>query len=174
MATCLLYPYSEVHLTATTINQAKKMVKNKMENELCDKLSPVLKYYKEIGLISFHYGKDEIRVDFDFNGSHIWVDTADENSRGGRSTLLIYEECRLLKRNLIDSVFEPMAHPRQAVFMNLPQYTGVERWIEECKSIYITSARFKSEWFWNKFKVVVSETLMNKKIPYNFLLVIFF
>lgn len=82
MATCLLYPYSEVHLTATTINQAKKMVKNKMENELCDKLSPVLKYYKEIGLISFHYGKDEIRVDFDFNGSHIWVDPADEQSRG--------------------------------------------------------------------------------------------
>lgn len=85
-----------------------------------------------------------------------------------RATLLIYEEARLLKKQIIDSVFEPMSHPRQAVFMNLPQYTGVERWVEECKSIYITSARFKSEWFWNKFKVVVSETFMNKKIPYNF------
>ena len=37
---CLLYPYSEVHLTSSTIPQATKMVKDKMENELCKKLSP--------------------------------------------------------------------------------------------------------------------------------------
>ena len=165
---CLLFPYSEVHLTATTINQAKKMVKNKMEDELCCKLSPILKYYYDIGLIKFHYGKDEIRVDFLMNQSHIWVDPADEQSRGGRATLLIYEECRLLKKGIIDSVFEKMAHPRQAMFMNLPQYAGDKRWIEECQSVYITSARFKSEWFWNTFKTVVQECFANKKIPYNF------
>lgn len=79
----LLFPYSEIHLTAVTINQAKKMVKNKMEDELCGKLSPVLKYMKEQGLIKFHYGKDEIRVDFEaLNGSHIWVDVADDSARG--------------------------------------------------------------------------------------------
>ena len=133
-------PYSEIHITATTINQAKKMVKNKMENELCKKLSPILKYFYENGMIKFSYGKDEIRVDFPFNGSTIWVDPADEQSRGGRSTLNIYEECRLLKKGTIDSVFEKMAHPRQAMFMNDPKYSGDERWIEECQSVYITSA----------------------------------
>ena len=86
----------------------------------------------------------------------------------GRATLLIYEECRLLKKGIIDSVFEKMAHPRQAMFMNLPQYAGDKRWIEECQSVYITSARFKSEWFWNTFKTVVQECFANKKIPYNF------
>lgn len=105
---CLLYPYSEVHLTSSTINQAKKMVSDKIERELCDKLSPVLKYMKENKLITFHYGKDEIRVDF-FNGSKFWVDVADDSARGSRSTLLIYEECRLLKKGIIDSVFEKMA-----------------------------------------------------------------
>lgn len=165
---CLLFPYSEVHLTATTINQAKKMVKNKMEDELCGKLSPILKYYKDKGLITFHYGKDEIRVDFDFNGSHIWVDPADEQARGGRGTLLVYEECRLLKKGIIDAVFEKMAHPRQAIFLTLPEYSNDKRWIEECQSIYITSARFKNEWFWKTFKTVVTECFMNKHIPYNF------
>jgi hypothetical protein len=119
------------------------MVSDKIECELCDKLSPVLKYMKDNGLIKFHYGKDEIRVDFLINGSKLWVDPSDEQSRGGRATLLIYEECRLLKKGIIDSVFEKMAHPRQAMFLSNPKYAGDSRWIEECQSIYITSARFK-------------------------------
>ena len=86
----------------------------------------------------------------------------------GRATLLIYEECRLLKKGIIDSVFEKMAHPRQAIFLTLPEYAGDKRWIEECQSVYITSARFKSEWFWNTFKTVVQECYTNTRIPYNF------
>ena len=86
----------------------------------------------------------------------------------GRATLLIYEECRLLKKGIIDSVFEKMAHPRQAMFLTLPKYSGDSRWIEECQSVYITSARFSSEWFWRSFKNVVTECLTNKRIPYGF------
>ena len=165
---CLLYPYSEVHLTSSTINQAKKMVSDKIEGELCDKLSPVLKYMKDNGLIKFHYGKDEVRVDFEINKSKLWVDPCDDQARGGRATLLIYEECRLLKKGMIDSVFEKMSHPRQAMFLTNPKYAGNPRWVEECQSIYITSARTKSEWFWKLFTTVVGETYNNHKIPYNF------
>lgn len=168
MCKCLLYPYSEVHLTSSTISQATKMVKDKMENELCKKLSPILKYYYEHDLIKFHYGKDEIWIEFVMNGSKMWVDPAADSARGGRATLLIYEECRLLKKGIIDSVFEKMAHPRQAIFLTLPEYAGDKRWIEECQSVYITSARFKSEWFWNTFKTVVQECYTNTRISYNF------
>ena len=168
MCKCLLYPYSEVHLTSSTISQATKMVKDKMENELCKKLSPILKYYYEHDLIKFHYGKDEIWIEFVMNESKMWVDPATDSARGGRATLLIYEECRLLKKGIIDSVFEKMAHPRQAIFLTLPEYAGDKRWIEECQSIYITSARFKSEWFWNTFKTVVQECYTNTRIPYHF------
>lgn len=168
MCKCLLYPYSEVHLTSSTISQATKMVKDKMENELCKKLSPILKYYYEHDLIKFHYGKDEIWIEFVMNGSKMWVDPAADSARGGRATLLIYEECRLLKKGIIDSVFEKMAHPRQAIFLTLPEYAGDKRWIEECQSVYITSARFKSEWFWNTFKTVVQECYINTRISYNF------
>lgn len=164
----LLYPYSEIHLTSMTMNQSKKMVKDKMENELCNKLSPVLKWMKENDLIAFHYGKEEIRIDFNVNGSKMWIDVADDSARGGRSTFSIFEECRLLKKNIVDSVFLPMAHPRQAVFLTNPKYAGDERWLEECKNIYITSARFKNEWFWTTFKKIVTECINNKKIAYNF------
>ena len=164
---CLLYPYSEVHLTSSTIPQATKMVKDKMENELCKKLSPILKYYYQKDLIVFHYG-DEIYIEFKMNGSKLWVDAAADSSRGGRSTLLIYEECRLLKKGIIDSVFEKMAHPRQAMYLTNPIYSSDSRWVEECQSVYITSARFKSEWFWKLFKTVVQECYTNKRIKYNF------
>lgn len=147
MCKCLLFPYTEAHLTSSTINQASKMVKDKMENELCKKLSPVLKYYYDNELILFHYGKEEVYVEFVMNGSKLWVDPCTDSARGGRSTLNIYEECRLMKKTMIDGVFEKMAHPRQAVYLNNPKYAGDRRWVEECQSVYITSARYKSEWF---------------------------
>lgn len=90
-----------------------------------------------------------------------------------RATLLIYEECRLLKKTIIDSVFQKMAHPRQAKFLTLPEYQDedgkpLSRWLEECKSVYITSARFKIEWFWTEFKKVVQQCMISSKHKYNF------
>lgn len=78
----MLFPYSEVHLTSSTIAQATKMVKDKMENELCKKLSPILKYYYDNELIEFHYGKEEVYIEFKFNGSKMWVDPATDSARG--------------------------------------------------------------------------------------------
>lgn len=69
---------------------------------------------------------------------------------------------------MIDSVFEKMAHPRQAIYLTLPQYSGDPRWVEECQSVYITSARYKNEWFWRTFKTVVEECFNNKHTEYNF------
>lgn len=56
------------------------MVQEKMDREACEKLSPVLKYLKDQGKIVFKYG-DQVVVEF-WNGSRIWVDVADDSSRG--------------------------------------------------------------------------------------------
>jgi hypothetical protein len=67
-----------------------------------------------------------------------------------------------------------MAHPRQADYLKVinPEtgelYSKEERWIEECQEVYITSARFKNEWFWTQFKKTVTECYTNKSIEYNF------
>ena len=166
----MLYPYSEVHITSSTIPQAKKLMSEKIEGEICGKLSPILKEYVRRGLLTFKYSKEEIVCEFIPNHSKMWIDPCMDSARGGRATLLIYEECRLLKKGIIDSVFEKMAHPRQAIYyihMN-DDDSEKERWKEECQSVYITSARFTYEWFWRLFKQVVTETFMNKHIPYNF------
>jgi hypothetical protein len=39
---------------------------------------------KDNGLIKFHIGKDEITVDFEINGSKLWVDVADDSARGNK------------------------------------------------------------------------------------------
>ena len=62
-----------------------------------------------------------------------------------RSTWNIYEEARLLKKSLIDSVFEPMGHCRPAKYLLSKEYQ-TPRWLEKARSTYITSARYKFEW----------------------------
>lgn len=172
IAISMIKPYSEVVITATTIEQARRMVKDKMVDEIfAGKVSSeykFLKYLYDKEYIKVIDNDKEIKVEFTFNGSWIKVLPANENSRGSRATLLIYEECRLLKKSIIDSVFQKMSHPRQAVYKNLPEYVSDDRWLEDCQSVFITSARFTSEWFWKYFQMVVNQSFINKNIKYNF------
>lgn len=164
----LLYPYSEVIITASTIAQANVIVEKKIRDELIKKLSPYLLYLYEKEYLVITKSDDGYKISCSLNGSTLEVLPANEGSRGRRATLLIYEECRLLKKGIIDSVFDKMAHPRQAKFIiNNPEYAQDKRWIEECQSIYITSARYKFEWFWRTFKDCVTGYYNDKKTKYN-------
>lgn len=162
-----LYPYSEVVITSSTLPQANKMVEDKIRDELIKKLSPYLLYMYEKEYIIITKADDGYKIVNTLNGSILRVLPCLDSSRGVRATLLIYEECRLLKKGIIDSVFEKMAHPRQAKYLEKPEYASNPRWLEECQSIYITSARFKFEWFWRTFKDCVTGYYVDKKTRYN-------
>ena len=164
---CLLYPHSEVVLTATTIKTAKKMVKEKMEGELCDRFSPVLNWMYKNGLIKFFYNEEEIKVDFVFNGSWIKVLPQVDSSRGERANTLVFEECRLLKKEMVDSVFLPMRHARVPSYRLLPEYENDPRLVERAQIIYLTSTRYKHEWFWNAWKVCVNNFYASTRLVYN-------
>lgn len=163
----LLYPYSEVVITASTIAQANVIVEKKIRDELIKKLSPYLLYLYEKEYLVITKSDDGYKIVCTLNGSTLEVLPCTESSRGRRATLLIYEECRLLKKGMIDSVFEKMAHPRQAKYLDNPKYANNKRWLEECQSIYITSARFKFEWFWRTFKDCVTGYYNDRKTRYN-------
>nr|DAR61636.1 MAG TPA: large terminase [Caudoviricetes sp.] len=150
----MLYPYSEVVITASTIPQANRMAENKIKDELIKKLSPYLLDLFNKEYIVIRRPDDGFVIDNKLNGSSIRILPCQESSRGARATLLVYEECRLLKKSLIDAVFEKMAHPRQAKYLNYTTYGDNPRWQEECQHIYITSARFRYEWFYRAFKTV--------------------
>ena len=154
-----LYPYSEVVITSSTIPQANKLVEKKIRDELIKKLSPYLLYMYEKEYLVITRSDDGYRIDNKLNGSTMVVLPCLDSSRGSRATFLIYEEARLLKKSIIDSVFERMAHPRQAKYLENEIYSSNSRWLEECKHVYITSARYKFEWL--NFKIKITLNLLN-------------
>lgn len=162
-----LYPYSEIVVTSSTVNQANKLVEDKLRDELIKKLSPYLLYMYEHEYIVITKPEDGYRIENKLNGSVMRVMPCLDSSRGPRATFLVYEEARLLKKGMIDSVFEKMAHPRQAKYLTNPEYANNPRWKEECQHIYITSARFKFEWFWNLFKSTFTRHFTDKYIRNN-------
>lgn len=163
----LLYPYSEIIITASTIPQANVLVEKKIRDELIKKLSPYLLHLYEKEYLVITKSDDGYKITCTLNGSTLEVLPALDSSRGRRATFLIYEECRLIKKSMIDSVFSPMAHPRQAKYLSNPVYANDKRWLEECQSIYITSARYKYEYFWNTFKETFTGYFYDKRTHYN-------
>lgn len=163
----LLFPYSEIIITASTIPQANVLVEKKIRDELIKKLSPYLLYLYEKEYLVITKSDDGYKITCTLNGSTLEVLPALDSSRGRRATFLIYEECRLIKKSMIDSVFSPMAHPRQAKYLSNPVYANDKRWLEECQSIYITSARYKYEYFWNTFKETFTGYFYDKRTHYN-------
>lgn len=158
-----LYPYSEVVVTSSTIAQANKMVEDKIRDEIIKKLSDYLLYMYEKEYLVITKPDDGYKIENKLNGSIMRILPCQDSSRGPRATLLVYEECRLLKKGMVDSVFEKMAHPRQAKYMSNPFYGNNPRWKEECQHIYITSARYKFEWFWTLFKKTFTRHFTDRK-----------
>jgi extradiol dioxygenase family protein len=151
-AQCLLKPYTKVVFTANTFGQAQKVLDDKIKPELLGKggYSPVLRYLYDNGYITIR-GEDQSYTVTFFNGSTFKIVPCLDSARGSRATILMFEECRLMKKGMIDSIFENMAQPRQARYMQLPEYCG-EEYQEETQTIYITSNRTKHEWFYTLFK----------------------
>ena len=154
IAECMLRPYSKVVITASTFQQASSLVEEKMERELFAKeaMSPVLYYLFKEGLIKINRKDQQIEVEFPFNHSIMYVVPCQESARRLRATILMFEECRLMTKGKIDSIFENMLQPRTAQYLNRPEYNGKEEYMEEVKSIYITSNRTKNEWFFRLFQ----------------------
>lgn len=158
-----LYPYSEVVVTSSTIAQANKMVEDKIRDEIIKKLSDYLLYMYEKEYLVITKPDDGYKIENKLNGSIMRILPCQDSSRGPKATLLVYEECRLLKKGMVDSVFEKMAHPRQAKYLSNPLYGNNPRWKEECQHIYITSARYKFEWFWTLFKKTFTRHFTDRK-----------
>lgn len=144
-----LYPYSEIVITSSTVPQASKLVEKKMRDELIKKLSPYLLYMYEHEYIVITKSNTSdggsYTIENKLNGSTIKVMPCLDSARGERSTWNIYEESRLLKKTIVDSVFEPMGHARQAKYLLNPKY-NTKRWQESARSTYISSARYSYEW----------------------------
>jgi hypothetical protein len=140
----ILRPRSQIVIAAGTLKQSKLIVSQKIERELMP-LSPNLR--REIAKIRTH--GDEIEVVFK-NNSTILVVVGNDNARGNRSTILVLDEYRQLKKVIIDSVLTQFQHVRNAPYKDRPEYKDLEP--EESKTVQLSSAWYRSHWMWQGIK----------------------
>lgn len=148
----ILRPGSLIVVASATKKQAKLIVTEKIVKEILPR-SPLLQ--AEIKVIKD--SQNEIEVKFN-NGSSIVVLVANENVRGYRATVFIYEEFRMIAKHIIDTVLSPTLFQRQIPFRNEHQDEYMEL-REEPKEIYISSSWYRSHWMWDFMKLVTKDML---------------
>jgi hypothetical protein len=154
-AKAILYPRSEIVICSSTKEQAGIIVGDKIVSLMA--ISPNLS--REISNITTNANKWQ--VDF-HNGSIIKVVAARDSSRGRRSTFTIYEEFRLIDKDVVDAVIRPFSYIRQAEYLSLPEYENVNELIEEPKEVFISSAYHKGLWWYDETKKNLKDMLKGK------------
>lgn len=148
VAVCLLYPHSEIVITSSTFGQSTIIIEEKIKKELLEgDISPVLKFLYQQGYFEFKYPDQKVMFKCPFNQSTITAVPCLDSARGLRASTLQLDERILLKEGLINSIFKPMRRPRQAAFLNRPEYQNEnkEKYLEPPKLMSISSNRFSQE-----------------------------
>lgn len=154
---CILYPGTRIVVASGTRGQANKVIS--------EKIVALYRNYagvrREIGNVkNIRTGLNETSVTF-MNGSVISAETSSDNSRGLRCNILIVDEFRMVKKDVLDKVLKPMLNVyRQPPFLTRPEYRNYPR--EENKQIYMSSAWFKSHWSWESFRDFLNGMLKGK------------
>lgn len=154
---CILYPNTNIVVSSGTKGQARLIISEKI-TFLFNNHEAVR---AEIGdRKNIRTGANDTEVLF-LNGSKISAQTSSDNSRGLRCNILVMDEFRLIKRDIIDDVLKPMLNvDRMPPFMNKPEYANYPK--EDNKSIYISSAWFKTHWMWEDFQSAFKNMLDGK------------
>lgn len=146
-AKCILYPNTKVVVASGTKKQAALIVKEKIQKELMPKSENLRREIKKITT-----NANDIEVTF-HNGSSIVVVVASEDALGYRSTILIFEEFKRIKKYIVDKVLKPFQMTRPAQFRTNEEceqygvkYRENKEFSEEAVNIYISSAAPTSHW----------------------------
>lgn len=155
---CILYPGTKVIVASGTKNQAKLIISEK----IVDLYKNHASIREEIGNErNIKTGANNASVLFK-NGSKIEAVTSSDNSRGFRGNILILDEFRLIERSVIQEVLTPMLNVvRKPPFTFKEEYKDYPQ--EENKTIYISSAWYKSHWSWEDFKLFTKSMVQGKK-----------
>ena len=153
---CILYPNTKVVVASGTKKQAALIVKEKIQKELMPKSENLRREIKKITT-----NANDIEVTFN-NGSSLVVVVASEDALGYRSTVLIFEEFKRIKKYVVDKVLKPFQMTRPAEFRTNEEcesygvkYRENPEFWEEAVNIYISSAAPTSHWMGKLLKDTV-------------------
>lgn len=155
---CILYPNSMVVIASGTKKQAKLLVSEKIEKELMKMSAPLRKEIRKV-----KDNQNEVIVYFK-NGSTITVVAPGDGGRGYRSTVLVREEFRQIKKEDEDSVLSPYQIVRPVPYMKDEFYANVPELQEEPLDIYISSSWIDNgtSWLWSTVDQACEEMLKGK------------
>lgn len=162
---CILYPGTKVLIASGVKNQARLIVSEKIV-DLMNNSYPLRQEIKD-----YKTGVNNAEVQF-HNGSKIVPITSSDNSRGYRANVIVMDEFRMIKKEVIDSVIKPMKNvPRQPEFKKrFPnKYKDYE---EPNYEIYLSSAWYKTHWSYALFedylkKMMAGNPLFVCTLPYQ-------
>ena len=141
---CVLFPGTACIVASATRKQARELI-NKIEKDFRVNY-PMF----DLEIENIENNQYNTVVKFK-NGSTIEVVTANQNARCGRGNLLIVDECRLVDKNIIDSVLKKfLTAQRHAGYMDLDKYKSMP--LERNQHIYLTSGWYANHWCYNLFR----------------------
>lgn len=156
----ILYPQSSIVLCSGTKNQAKLLVSEKIEKELCSWSSVLGREIKKITT-----NNNNVEVAF-HNGSKIIVVVANDNARGYRATDIVREECRQIPKFIDDSVLSPFKFVRPTPYLSDVFYSKISILQEDATDIYISSSYFdngsEDTWMWQIVDQAFKDMLNDK------------
>ncbi|EJT5937332.1 terminase family protein [Clostridium perfringens] len=153
----VLYPNSQIIVASATKGQARLLITQKIDKELRLKYPNIAREIKDIKT-----GANSTVVYFK-NGSTIEAVVSNDNARGFRCNILIVDEFRMVKLDVLNKVLRPFLNVmRQPKFYLKKKYKDYPK--EENKEIYMSSAWLKAHYSWEKFNGFAESMCKNK--PY--------
>ena len=159
----ILYPGSAICIASKTRKQGQEVI-DKIQNILMPN-SPNLR--SEISEIIIN--SQDAHVSF-YNGSRIFVVTANDNARHNRANILFVDEFRMVPLEIIIHVLRKfLTAPRHPKYLDKPQYAHLA---ERNKELYASSCWFESHWSFEKALAYVKNMIEGRKygicaLPYQ-------
>lgn len=145
---CILYPGSKVCVSSGTRGQSINILEKILQELLPN--SPELA--NEIDMSKTQINGTNAILVFK-NGSYIKVVTASDSGRGNRAHILLLDEFRMIKKDIIDTILKKFqASPRHPGFMDKSEYKGRKDLVERNKTLYLSSAYYKDHWSYLRCK----------------------
>jgi len=139
LARGVLYPNSEIVVVAATQKQTKIIL---------DKIDGLKNEYPNIAreISKIVLSQNDCKCTL-HNGSTVKIVGCNDGGRGSRSTFTIGEEFRIMDKEKYDAIVVPFSYVRQTPYLKKTEYKHLA---EEPREILISSAYYKSEWWYEE------------------------
>ena len=152
---CVLKPGTIVVVVAKRKNQAKQILTKKILGELYTQSEALRKEIKDWSINS-----QECAINF-WCGSRIEAVVGNDDARSARANVIIMDEYRMLKQQVVDDVILPFSTtPRQPGYLKNPKYS---KYVEENKELYLSSGYYTHHWSYARYKDIVKAMLKGQE-----------